>query len=119
MRPSIVAIGVHEVALLTGLTIAFAKVRSQYLERLGLISYSLHLFHQLVAGWIEGVGFRLVAGTGPELAVMLTATAASVGVAGLMYRVVEVQSQMLSSRISYGTKSEPVLLKEAVRAAVL
>jgi peptidoglycan/LPS O-acetylase OafA/YrhL len=89
------------IGLLTSLVIAFISVRSRILGRLGMISYSLYLMHVPVGGKIIDLGVRFRHGQLVPALFLVAATAGSIVAAWILYRIVELPSQRLSSRISY------------------
>lgn len=70
-----------------------------WLQRLGLISYSLYLIHYPTSWLISRLGYSIT-GTSPVAAVvwLLLGLAASVGIAQLMYNAIELPAIRLSHR---------------------
>src|ERR1019366_7311182 len=93
------------VMLLTVLAIAFLTLRSSRLTWLGGISYSLYLVHCPIGGKVVNLGARHAHGLYSEITVLIFAATASILAAYLLYRAVELPSQRLSSKISYGRPS--------------
>ena len=96
------------VMLLTALSIAFLRLRSNLLAWLGLVSYSLYLVHVPIGGKVVNLGARYAHGLFSDIAVLVFAVSASIFAAYLLYRGVELPSQRLSSKISYGQPSERI-----------
>ena len=98
------------IGLITSLVIAFISVRARILGWLGMISYSLYLMHVPVGGKIIDLGVRFRHGHLVPVLFLVAATAGSIVAAWILYRIVELPSQQLSSRISYrrqgGTEAE-------------
>ena len=84
----------------TSLVITFISVRARILGGLGMISYSLYLMHVPVGGKID-LGVRFRHGQLVPAMFLLAATAGSIVAAWILYRIVELPSRRLSSRISY------------------
>lgn len=91
---------------ITGLLIAFAEFRSRILTWLGAISYSLYLMHVPIGGKIIDLGVRFPHGELVPSLFLIAATAGSILSAWALYRMVELPSQKLASRISYCGKRE-------------
>ena len=88
--------------LLTALVVAFARVpRIASLAFLGSISYSFYLVHIPVGGRVMNLGKRLALSSGENMVVLLIAFCASVIVAYLMHKLVEVPAQKWSSSLTY------------------
>jgi peptidoglycan/LPS O-acetylase OafA/YrhL len=91
---------------LTSLLIAFVEFSGRILTWLGSISYSLYLMHVPVGGKIVDIGTRFRHGQFVPSLFLIAATASSIFAAWLLYRILELPSQRLSSRISYAKKRE-------------
>jgi peptidoglycan/LPS O-acetylase OafA/YrhL len=87
--------------ILTALVIAFLDFGGRVLTWLGMISYSLYLMHVPIGGKIIDLGGRFTHGEIGQILVLAAATAASVMAAWVLYQIVELPSQRLSSRISH------------------
>lgn len=98
---------VASVGVAAALVIAFVRIpHIGALTWLGMVSYSLYLVHIPIGGRVINLGTR-VADTLPlQVAVLLAAVAASLFASYLLYRLVELPSQKLSSSIRY--RSEKV-----------
>jgi peptidoglycan/LPS O-acetylase OafA/YrhL len=90
---------------ITSLVIAFVEFGGRILTWLGSISYSLYLMHVPVGGKIVDLGTRFRHGQFLPSLFLIAATAGSIFAAWVLYRIVELPAQRLSSRISY-IKSE-------------
>jgi peptidoglycan/LPS O-acetylase OafA/YrhL len=95
------------VALLSGLAISFVTWVPRLLAGFGTISYSLYLVHAKV-GYTIGLEWQLRHSTDQVLTSVLMGLAASIAVAYLLYRLVEVPAHRLSSRIRYERRAEAV-----------
>jgi peptidoglycan/LPS O-acetylase OafA/YrhL len=91
---------------ITSLVIAFVEFGGTKLTWLGSISYSLYLMHVPVGGKIVNIGTRFPHGQFVPSLFLIAASAASIFAAWVLYRLVELPSQRLSSRISYGKSRE-------------
>lgn len=91
---------------ITSLIIAFVEFSGRSLLWLGSISYSLYLMHVPVGGKIVDLGVRFRHGQFVPTLFLIAATAGSIFAAWVLYRVVELPSQRLSSRISYVKKRD-------------
>jgi len=85
----------------TALAIAFLPQRGSSLRFFGTISYSLYLVHIPVGLRVVAWGERHALGPVAQLAVSGAAVAASVGVAWLLWRLVEAPAQRWASAIRY------------------
>lgn len=86
---------------ITALVIAFMEFGGRILTSLGMISYSLYLMHVPVGGKIIDLGARARHGQFIPILFLIAATGSSVLTAWVLYRVVELPSQKLSSGIGY------------------
>jgi peptidoglycan/LPS O-acetylase OafA/YrhL len=91
---------------ITSLVIAFVESGGRILTWLGSISYSLYLIHVPIGGKIVDIGTRFRHGQFVPTLFLIAATVSSIFAAWILYRLVELPSQSLSSRISYGKKRE-------------
>jgi peptidoglycan/LPS O-acetylase OafA/YrhL len=91
---------------ITALVIAFINLGGELLTWLGSISYSLYLMHVPIGGKIIDLGVRFRHGQFVPSLFLIAASATSILAAWVLYRLVELPSQGLSSRISYGRKRE-------------
>jgi peptidoglycan/LPS O-acetylase OafA/YrhL len=71
----------------------------------GLMSYSFYLIHTMIGGPVTQVASKYDGGVVWELAVLALAIVVSAGVAAVFYRVIEVPSQYLSSRIKFARET--------------
>jgi peptidoglycan/LPS O-acetylase OafA/YrhL len=92
---------------LTALVIAFVEFGGRVLTWLGMISYSLYLMHVPIGGKIIDLGGRFTRGEIGEILVLAAATAGSVLAAWVLYKIIELPSQRLSSRICYSRQPRP------------
>lgn len=86
---------------ITSVAIAFVECSGRILTWLGSISYSLYLMHVPVGGKIVDIGTRFRHGQLVPSLFLIAAMAASIFAAWVLYRIVELPAQRLSSRISY------------------
>ena len=91
---------------ITSILIAFVDFGGGILAWLGSISYSLYLMHVPVGGKIVDLGTRFRHGQFVPSLFLIAATAGSIFAAWVLYRLVKLPSQSLSSRISYGKQGE-------------
>jgi peptidoglycan/LPS O-acetylase OafA/YrhL len=112
-------LGTAIVMLVTALAISFLKLHSRLLTWLGTVSYSLYLVHVPIGSRVVNLGARYAHGLYSEITVLILAVSASILAAYLLYRVVELPSQRLSSRISYGRPSERISLRAPLEASEL
>ena len=90
------------VAGATALAIAFIELERPFLERLGLISYSLYLVHEPIGGRVVNFAVRHGGRSAwINAAVVVVGVAVSLAAAWVMYRSIERPSQQLASRIRY------------------
>jgi peptidoglycan/LPS O-acetylase OafA/YrhL len=95
------------VGLATTLAIAFWRpAKHAWLAGFGALSYSLYLVHVPVGGRIVNFGSRYAYNGPTRLLVLVTALAASIAAAWLMWKLVERPAQQLSARIRYRRTSE-------------
>jgi peptidoglycan/LPS O-acetylase OafA/YrhL len=109
-------IGSAIVMFVTALAITCLKLHSRLLTWLGTISYSLYLVHVPIGGRLINLGTRYARGLYSEIIVLVLAVSASVLGAYLLYLAVELPSQRLSSRISYGRTLERTLMRAPLKA---
>ncbi|MBZ5631317.1 MAG: acyltransferase [Acidobacteriia bacterium] len=103
------------VVVATALTIQFVHIPTSRLTNLGLISYSLYLLHVPIGGKIVNIGTRFAHTLPAQVLVLAAAVAGSIFASILLYRLVELPSQRLSSSIRYRSshaepESAPALL---------
>ncbi len=91
---------------ITSLVIAFVEIGGRILGWLGAISYSLYLMHVPIGGKIIDLGARFGHREPIPVLFLLAAIAGSILAAWILYRLVELPSQTLSSRFSYAAKSQ-------------
>ena len=89
------------VVVSTALIIQFVQIPTSRLTSLGLISYSLYLLHVPVGGKIVNLGTRFAHTLPTQVLVLAAAVAGSISASILLYRLVELPSQRLSSSIRY------------------
>jgi peptidoglycan/LPS O-acetylase OafA/YrhL len=102
---------------ITALLIAFAHFGGRMLTWLGALSYSLYLMHVPIGGKIIDLGVRFQHGELVPGFFLLAATAGSILSAWVLYRLVELPSQRLASRISYSGNREKEAEEVACAAA--
>ena len=103
-------------SLATSLAIAFLNFRSQVLEWLGAISYSLYLVHIPIGERVLGLGNRLFNDSYGRYGVAVAAVATSLAAAQVMYLSVELPSKRIASLIMYRhrqSRAKEPLLAEA------
>jgi peptidoglycan/LPS O-acetylase OafA/YrhL len=105
------------VAVLCAISILYLELRSRVLCWLGGVSYSLYLVHGPVGGSLLIKISPFTHNTASRGLAVLFATAASITFAYILYRMVELPSQRLSSRLSYGHASPQRLPTAALEVA--
>jgi peptidoglycan/LPS O-acetylase OafA/YrhL len=106
------------VVIATALTIQFVRIPTSRLTNLGLISYSLYLLHVPIGGKIVNLGTRFAHTLPTQALVLAAAVVGSIFASVLLYRLVELPSQRLSSSIRYRSSNvEPEPAPAALVAA--
>lgn len=102
----IYTLGIHQAVagLVAVWFILCFKYHNAVLEFLGNISYSLYLIHVPTGGRVMNLSARFATSSLAQVATVLTAVAASLLCAWLLYRLVERPAQMWASRISYKSR---------------
>jgi peptidoglycan/LPS O-acetylase OafA/YrhL len=88
-----------------GSAIMFVNIRSRLLNALGAISYSLYLTHAVVYSRVENLAHRVVS-TAWDPAICVFGFGVCLVVAFALYKIVELPSRRLSSRIRYATPTQ-------------
>lgn len=90
--------------ILTVLIIAYVNQVPAIFKRLGLISYSLYLFHSPFGGRIINISESLVSNTLVREAIVIVAFAFCIIISAFFYKYVEAIFKKFSASISYGQK---------------
>jgi len=98
------------VAVMTALTIAFAKFSNAPLNFLGKISYSLYLIHEPVGRRVINLGERFATNSGEKYVILLAGLASAMGAAWLLYWFVERPAQRWSSAITFNKRKPEAAL---------
>jgi len=96
------------VAVPTGLLIAFSRLQSRAMDRVGDVSYSLYLLHLPIGVSIIGLLSHWLPYSSYYIGVLdVIGVAASMGAAGIMYQFIEKPSQEMSSAIRFRRRVKP------------
>lgn len=114
LGPVSAGVGIATAALIAGLghagpdSRAGRWVRLRPLVWLGAISYSIYLLHIPIGTRVLSIGDRFADSVPAMVAVLAAGIAVTLAASHVMYRLVELPSQRLSSRIRYSGRAAPV-----------